>query len=328
MHIVVEMPSFIGDCVNATPSLEMIRKSYPDATITLFVRNYVKPLFNRDNNYNIVIDKTHEQGIKGALEFILWGRKNKIDIAILLKSKMASAILFRLAGARKVYGYHTEGRGIFLSNKYLKLERNHHYANRYAMVTNLACHNEHDALPLPVIRHDQSEILSSLPDKPKIAIYIGGEKKAYRRCPVETMAAVLTEIDSLYDACFVFLGDAQEESENSKLINLLPGKIDAHNLAGKTSLQEYIDVVSNADFLISIDSSAIHIAGAANVPMVVLLSHGKNLFSSVIPRVSNCKVVASRGAYIYPDDQMKTLYARPIIEECLQLFEGMGFVQR
>src|SRR4051812_31342339 len=45
-RILIVQPSWIGDCVMASPTLRAIRESFPDANISYLMRRYVKPIYS------------------------------------------------------------------------------------------------------------------------------------------------------------------------------------------------------------------------------------------------------------------------------------------
>ena len=47
-RIIVRTPNFIGDTVNITPCLELVKKEYPDAELIIVGPEFVKDIFKYD----------------------------------------------------------------------------------------------------------------------------------------------------------------------------------------------------------------------------------------------------------------------------------------
>lgn len=115
-RILVVQPSWVGDAAMATPALRAIRRRFPDAHISYWMRRYLKPLYGGAPWADRLL--THRPGERlPALAARL--RAGRFDLAILLPNSFAAALLARTAGIRRVVGYDRDGRGFLLSDKLL-----------------------------------------------------------------------------------------------------------------------------------------------------------------------------------------------------------------
>ena len=48
----------------------------------------------------------------------------------------------------------------------------------------------------------------------------------------------------------------------------------AYNFAGKTSIQQFFALIKKSSFVISVDTSAMHVAAALKIPVVALFGEG------------------------------------------------------
>lgn len=55
--ILVVLPKFIGDAVNCTSALQLIKKQYPTNSIIVFVRPYLAEMFKRETDYSVIVDE-------------------------------------------------------------------------------------------------------------------------------------------------------------------------------------------------------------------------------------------------------------------------------
>lgn len=80
----------------------------------------------------------------------------------------------------------------------------------------------------------------------------------------------------------VLLGDKDDCLNNSLYENEL--NKNCINLSGKTSISEFIDVIAKVDLLVTIDSSAMHIAAAVGSEFIVLVGKGSAALDTVYPQ--------------------------------------------
>ena len=110
------LPTWVGDCVMATPTLRALRDRFPGARVTGLCRRNVKPLFAGMPWLDRVIShrpKADVMRIAGRL------RRGGFDSAILLPNSFKSALLARSAGIPRRIGYDRDGRGFLLTDKLL-----------------------------------------------------------------------------------------------------------------------------------------------------------------------------------------------------------------
>ncbi len=113
-RILVRGPNWVGDLVMATPFFDCLRMNFPDAQIACAVRpnlcDVVKdgPWFCRTIGVN-------DRGRGGLREMARQIREFGADMAVLLTNSVRSALEVWLGGARRIYGYRGQFRGVFLS---------------------------------------------------------------------------------------------------------------------------------------------------------------------------------------------------------------------
>lgn len=122
LRILVVRPDRLGDVILSTPVFEVIKRHYPDAHLTLMVRDTVAPVVRGLPSIDDVIiydpDKRHS-GFGGFLRLIEDVRKGGFRISVILQGnlKIASAMFFaniryRVGPLSKLYSYFFFNRGI------------------------------------------------------------------------------------------------------------------------------------------------------------------------------------------------------------------------
>jgi heptosyltransferase-2 len=117
--ILVRSTNWIGDAVMTTPAVHTIRKSFPDAEITMLAVPWVANIFelSPDVDKLFIYDKTRYQGkVKGPINLAKDIRKLKFDAAILLQNAFEAAFITKTAGIPIRAGYKRDGRGLLLTH--------------------------------------------------------------------------------------------------------------------------------------------------------------------------------------------------------------------
>ncbi len=188
-------------------------------------------------------------------------RPGKFGAAVLLPNSLRAAGEVLLAGIPQRIGYATDGRRLLLSKAVPVPRRNP-----------VRLHQRYYYLDLVTALGGPSD--DSLPDlkidaKPtdQIALCPGAEFGPAKRWPVERFAAVAQHFAVKHNLNAVILGAPNDVPVAAELAKLLP---DAKNLAGSTSLPEFITTLAASKLVISNDSGAMHLASALGVPTVAI----------------------------------------------------------
>lgn len=117
-RLLVVMPSWVGDCVMATPLLRAIRGQYPAAgggtRITAYLRSQLLPLFESGNLFDECIGG-RPRGFLGPLREARRLGACRFDTALVLPNSFRAAWTTWLARIPRRIGYHRDQRGWLLS---------------------------------------------------------------------------------------------------------------------------------------------------------------------------------------------------------------------
>jgi len=317
--VVVLMPNYLGDSINATSALQLLSDLNQFTSITLVCRAFIAPVFQRDARFEVIVDPRDVIGkFRGSIELISILKECKFSTAILFKNAFYEALIYKLASIPKLIGYNTEGRGIFLTRK-VKLNRNRHYINRYACLVNSAFNNQFKILPKTSILHIIEP--STKTERLNIGIYVGGKVKDIRYYPLSLATEMLQSINKQYPAHFSLLGDEKEYLSNEKLKDELTD-VDVDNLAGSMTVTELVDFIANVDLLITIDSAPLHIAANVNTPYIALVGIGTSPWSTVKPKVGFGLTVFAQGNMINDEEQMSDISPEAVVESVVELISS------
>ena len=157
--ILVVLPTWVGDFVMATPTLRAIRDRFLDAHIALLIEPNLRDLAAGGDWMNECIEwPSPSPGLLPARTLLsrahrdlIWDlRRRRFDWAVLLPNSFRSALMARLAAAKRRIGYDRDGRGFLLtdrlpvSNRLSKTER----VKRRSGVPDAQVHGQ-TSLPVP-----------------------------------------------------------------------------------------------------------------------------------------------------------------------------------
>jgi heptosyltransferase-2 len=286
MKILVRGTNWIGDAVMAIPALRQLRRIFPDAEITLHTRSWAEGIFRGADFIDAILpfDKTSSK-VKDALGQVRVLREKKFDIAVLLPNSFESALIAKLAGIPKRFGYAKDGRSLLLSSAVPAPEwKNERHEAYYYL--NLVSAVEKDLLGTktatgenPVIDLNVSEerrnkarnlFLSQGLDlsKKTIALGVGSTNSRAKRWPAENYAVLNDRLQDEMQANVILVGGADELDVSQEVYDRSQKK--PVILTGQTDLAEAVAVLAEADMLISNDMGLAHIAPATGTKTLVI----------------------------------------------------------
>lgn len=102
------------------------------------------------------------------------------------------------------------------------------------------------------------------------AIFIGPGNRLERRWPVDNFVRCAEYIQSKYGLMPIVCGGPPDTTAADLFLQLY--KREAINMAGKTTLPGFVELMSKMKFLLSVDNGPVHMAAAANCPVIGLYS--------------------------------------------------------
>jgi heptosyltransferase-2 len=101
LKILIEVPTWLGDCVMATPAIENIVKHYPNVKITIFGAYISTAIFEDHSNVeNIIVDESKRSKMRS---FWLYNKVKELgdfDVAISFRESFASKLFMFFAKAK------------------------------------------------------------------------------------------------------------------------------------------------------------------------------------------------------------------------------------
>jgi len=253
MKIAIEIPSWLGDAVMVTPSIENIVAHYPQCELTIFGSFISTRLFlHHPNVTKIIVDESKKKGFRFINLYRYAKGIGRVDRVVSFRRNFTTKfwLFFVDAPLKDRYRRYTHQlqHQVLHYNDFIN-----HALGIQTTPQNLKIYTPH-----------------LTPTKPKklLGINPGATYGSAKRWYPSEFAKVAIALHLEYD--IVIFGGANEEviahDIESHLIE--SGITNYRNLAGKTTVEELIESLASLDLFITNDSGPMHIAAAFGVPTV------------------------------------------------------------
>jgi len=281
-RISIRATNWLGDAVMSLPAIRAIRLACPRADIALVARRSVAGMYARESSINRVIACPVGKSLGERFAFAAGLRAERFDAAFLLPNSFDAALTAWLARIPERIGYARDGRGWLLTRAVARPEPGdipRHERFYYLELLRRAGLIEHfpDATAIqldgiPAARAAGAGRLRELGIKAApIGVSPGAAYGNAKRWPPERFAEAAHAVAAAAGASVLVFGSAAESELCEAVAAALRGRsVAAHNLAGATSLAEFIDLAAACRLYLTNDSGAMHVASALGVPTVAI----------------------------------------------------------
>ncbi|KPK91075.1 hypothetical protein AMJ80_07685 [bacterium SM23_31] len=238
MNALILRPDHIGDMLLTTPFLSALRKAFPEWNITVLCGTWAFPVLENNPNYNDIVLCNYPwlaRGVKAS-----W--KTFFSTIVDLRQKKFHKIPYRT--------------GCHIADLYLDF------------IKAQGVQPEHYGLELFLNDDEISEFRRKVELPERYVVLAPGagypEKLWSRSRWAETAGFIAGELNFPV----VFTGSAGECAMVKNIIDKM--QENALDLTGRLSIREAGILVKNAQFLVSVDTAAMHIASAVRTPVIAL----------------------------------------------------------
>ncbi|KLE09375.1 glycosyltransferase family 9 protein [Aliarcobacter butzleri] len=309
-EIFIEIPSWLGDAIMATPAIENLIKTYPDAQITLLGSFVSTEAFQGYPNIKkIIVDDTKKSGNRYKNLISLAKSIGRVDLAISFRRSISSKFMMFFIKAKKKFNYRR------LTKKEIHLcIRYNDFVNK---VLNLK--NEVGDLRLYFKPFNYGKLT--------LGINPGATYGSAKRWYPEEFAKIAIEMSKKYD--IVIFGGPAETNIAKDIENELVSKgiTNYQNLAGKTTIPELIEKIAGLDLFITNDSGPMHIAAAYKVKTVAIFGPTKftetnqwnNPNGEIVTKNLDCAPCMKRVCPLKHHNCMKNITAADVLNVIVKL---------
>ena len=299
-RVMVRATNWLGDAVMSLPAIRAIRGVFPQVHLAVVAKPWVADLYAREKFIDRVIPYTAQTlGDKRAFAARL--RRERFDGAILLQNAFDAALMAWMAGIPERIGYRRDGRGFLLTRAipvpepgdiprherfyYLELLRRAGMLERFPATPAISLDGAGAARECGAQRLREMGI-----HMPPVGISPGAAYGNAKRWLPERFAEVAAQLAMAYQTAVLLFGSAAERPLCEAVAGpMRVAGIETRNLAGETSLSEFIDLAAACRVFVTNDSGAMHIASALGVPTVAVF--GATDDSTTGPTGLNARIV-------------------------------------
>ena len=266
----------MGDVAMTVPVLRAFVKQYPEVKITVISRPFFRPFFDGIPNLNLFVfdEKERHKGFSGLIRLFRDVKKLKIDafadLHNVLRSKIVG-LLFALSGKKRAtVDKGREGKKELTRPENKVFKQLPTMFERHAKVfEELGFYLDLSNPEFPKKANLSSEILGIIGNQNQkligIAPFAQYDSKVYPQDLIQEVIAKLAENKSYKILLF---GGGKKEIEI--LDSLSKPFENVINMAGKIKFQQELQLISNLDVMLSMDSGNAHIAAMLGVKVITL----------------------------------------------------------
>ena len=302
MKLLIELPTWLGDAVMATPAIESLANFQNDVEITLIgsfisieaLKNHPKVV------KTLVLDKKYPSLVKIVREL------GNFDAFFSFRSSFRAKFLKFLISAKHKYQFN--------KSQY----PNRHQVEKYNDFINESLNTNFPAGKL--VLHIINSTIST--DKLSLGINPGASYGSAKRWYPQEFSQVATELSSEYDIVIFGGPDEIDIAKDIEKSLIEKGVTNYQNLAGKTTISELINQISSLDLFITGDSGPMHVAAAFQVPTVAIFgptrddetSQWMNEKSIIVKKNLDCQPCMQRTCPLKHHNCMKLIKADDVLK--------------
>ena len=280
--VLVSCPNWVGDVVMATPTFDCIRQNYPQSQIIGLIRKYAKGVVEEGPWFNQIIE-VNDKTTLGFLNLVQQIRRIEPDLAIVLPNSFRSALIAKLGGIKKIYGYRRNGRTILMNGgpyprrngkQIIPVPMTEYYLEICRWLNLTVRHKTKPSLFISKTLRKKAEQLFShyeiTPNDMVVGLNPGAKFGSSKCWPPEYFAKLAELIAERWNCkLMLFLGPGEEvigqeivKKSKTKIINTGPYKVDLALLK---------PLVQRCQLLVTNDTGPRHYAVALDIPVVVIM---------------------------------------------------------
>ena len=302
MKVSIELPTWLGDAVMATPAIENLENHFDDAKITLIGSSVsIEALKSHPKVFKTyILDKTFKSTFKLIKDL------GEFDAFFSFRSSLRSKLIKFCISSKSKFQ--------FDQKKYTKGHQVEKYNNFINDSVNI------DSSPGKLILHNVKQ--NKLRKNKILGINPGASYGDAKRWYPDEFANVASSLSVEYDIV-IFGGPGEKDIAADIEKNLIEkGVINYQNLVTHTSVSELISHISSLDLFITGDSGPMHLAACFQIPTVSIFGPTKDNETSqwmsessfIIKKKLDCQSCMKRRCPLKHHNCMKLIKAKEVLD--------------
>ena len=319
----------IGDLVFSLPVLKALKGNYPGAVLHCVVKPYLKGLLIDSPFVDDIVIRP--DGIAGRMSLAQTIRRNRYDLLISLARSEEAMLTTALSSAGIKAGFVHFPWDFALHVKETVAGHNC-WKNNARLLRKLGIHIEkNDYVGLLSVRQTLDRI--TLPEKFVVISAGASRRRLAKAWDEEKFAELIVSLHDEYDLAAVLVGAGDTLESNALIMHHVSQRVPGRNmeivdLAGRLDLRELYALLARACLFVGIDSGVMHMASAADIPVVALFGPtdpdyvGPQNRESIVVREDLQCVPCYLNRSCREIDCMRQLGADRVMDACRTLMDG------
>ena len=308
MKILIELPSWLGDTVMATPAIENLAGYYDNPEITLLGSDIsVETLKNHPKVIKtLVFDKNYTSLYR------MLKKLGKFDVFFSFRSSFRSRLIKLLISSINKYQHNNSQ------------FQNRHQVDKYNDFVNKSLNTDFSAGRLNVVIGNliESETISVEKDNLTLGFNPGATYGDSKRWYPEEFVEVGAQLSNKYNIIIFGAPNEKEIAADIEKGLIEKGVTNYQNLAGNTSVEELIYHISTLDLFVTGDTGPMHLAATFQIPTVAIFGPTKvnetsqwmNDKSVIVNRNLECQPCMKRTCPLKHHDCMNLIKAKEVLD--------------
>ncbi len=281
-NILVFRNDRFGEFLLNIPAFRALKESFPSARLILVLDPYVKPLAERLNYIDEIIEwRSGRHRLTEKIKIIRFLRAKNIDMAVMLNPSRDFNIITYLAGIPLRVGYDRKFSFLLTSRmgdeKYLGLK--HEVEYNLELVALAGAHTQDKSLSLNIDKEIAGSLLkkSGIKEGDMLVAIHPWTSVPLKQWPLENFISLIDKLLKRFPVKIIVVGGREEAVKSPGFFNGLG--VNVANLSGKTTLLELGALLKACRVLVSADSGPVHLAASVGTPAVAIFRNdipGKN----------------------------------------------------
>jgi len=299
-RILVKEVNWLGDLVMSLPALRAVRRAFPDARLSVLVKEELASFFGAARWLDEVIPYRLGRSLRGLADrryVVAEIRARRFDLAILFPRSFESAFWTALARVPRRVGFTADGRGLMLTHKTARpaaLFRDHQL-NDYLYLLRHTLGIEGDAGAIVPDVHEAHRAAmrewlaaSRRSSGPLIALAVAAAYGPAKEWPAARYSALIDRLAERHGAECVLVGAPAERARCEMVA--AGSRRGALIAAGQASVGQAVALLALCSGFAGNDSGAMHVAAALGVPTI-------GIFASTNPQRTGPVGARARALY-------------------------------
>lgn len=279
-NILLRAPNWIGDAVMCLPAAEAVAGLWPGSPLTVLTRPHALPVFENVPGVTSLMayeNRGRHAGVRGRVALAMELKRRGFTRAVLFQNAFDAALVARMAAIPERTGYARDMRSPLLTRAVpvpgeLKTRHQVHYYLHLAEA--LGAEVPKDPMPRLYVSGSESEKAGALlageglGGKALAGAAPGASFGPAKRWPPERFAEVLERLYNERGLTPLVCGGPDDRAVCDEVAARLT--VPHLNLAGRTSLREFISLLPRMSVFVTNDSGPMHLAAASAVPTVAV----------------------------------------------------------